>query len=156
MNLTVATLASIEFGRFWIVPHRRELRTISGRVCRFTGQISTVAVSPYTQAVAGTAVPVSAPPGPPTNLAEPVSELIGRDAEFEEIVDLTAAHRPVTLTSAGGSGKTRLGLEVARRPLAKFADEVWAIELAPLSDPDLVPTAVADTPTPNSMRPATL
>jgi len=45
----------------------------------------------------GTAVPVSAPPRPPANLAEPVSELIGRDAEFEEmILDLIAAHRLVT------------------------------------------------------------
>jgi hypothetical protein len=89
-------------------------------------------------------VPVSAPPRPPTNLAEPVFELIGRDAEFEEmILDLIAAHRLVTLTGAGGIGKMRLGLEVARRLLAKFADGAWAIELAPVSDPDFVPAAVA-------------
>jgi hypothetical protein len=43
-----------------------------------------------------TAVPVPAPPRRSTNLPEPVSELIGRDAEFEEILDLTAAHRLVT------------------------------------------------------------
>ena len=84
----------------------------------------------------------SAPP-PATNLPEPVSELIGRDAEFDEILDLIAAHRLVTLTGAGGIGKTRLGLEVARRLLPKFADGVWVIELAPLSDPDLVPVTVA-------------
>src|SRR5207237_5239149 len=79
---------------------------------------------------------------PPTNLPEPVSELIGREVEFEEILGL-APHRLVTLTGAGGIGKTRLGLEVARRLLPKFADGVWAIELAPLSDPDLVPATVA-------------
>src|SRR5712671_2005899 len=123
--------------------HRDLIRTISGRGYQFTGEIRTIAASPHTQAVAGTAVPVSAPPRPPTNLPESVSELIGRDAEFEEILGLAAAHRLVTLTGAGGIGKTRLGLEVARRLLPKFADGVWVIELAPLSDPDLVPAAVA-------------
>src|SRR3984893_1144731 len=77
------------------------------------------------------------------NLAEPVTELIGREVEVEEILGLAAAHRLVTLTGAGGIGKTRLGLEVARRLLPKFADGVWVIELALLSGPDLVPTAVA-------------
>jgi DNA-binding winged helix-turn-helix (wHTH) protein len=115
------------------------IRTISGRGYQFTGEIRTIAASPDTQAVARTLVPVSAPPRPPTNLPEPVSELIGRDVEFKEILGLTAGHRLVTLTGAGGIGKTRLGLEVARRLLPKFADGVWPIELAPLSDPDLVP-----------------
>ena len=119
------------------------IRTISGRGYQFTGEIRTIAASPHTQAVAGTAVPVPAAPRPPTNLPEPVSELIGRDVEFEEILGLTAAHRLVTLTGAGGIGKTRLGLEVARRLLPEFADGVWVIELAPLSDPDLVPATVA-------------
>src|SRR6266446_8694940 len=122
---------------------RELIRTISGRGYQFIGEIRAVAASPHTQAVAGTAVAAPAATRPPTNLAEPVSELIGRDVEFEEILDLTAAHRLVTLTGAGGIGKTRLGLEVARRLLPKFADGVWAIELAPLSDPDLVPATVA-------------
>src|SRR6202011_4809481 len=47
------------------------------------------------------------------------------------------------LTGAGGIGKTRLGFEAARHLLPRFADGVWAIELAPLSDPELVPLAVA-------------
>jgi hypothetical protein len=141
MDLTVGTPASIEFGRFGIVPHRRELRTISGRGYQFTGEISMVAVSPHTQAVAGTAVPVPAAPRPQTNPPEPVSELIGRDADFEEILGLTATNHLVTLTGAGGIGKTCLGLEVAQLP--KFAGGVWAVELAPPSDPDLLPAAVA-------------
>src|SRR6266446_5506170 len=122
---------------------RNLIRTISGRGYQFTGEVRTVAASPDTQAVAETAVPMPAPPRLPTNLREPVSELIGRDAEVEEVLGLTAAHRLVTLTGAGGIGKTRLGLEVARRLLPKFADGVWAVELAPLSDPDLVPATVA-------------
>src|ERR1700720_4816731 len=122
---------------------RELIRTISGRGYQFTGEIRTIAASPHARAVAKTAVPASAPPRLATNLPEPVSELIGRDDEGEEILGLTAAHRLVTLTGAGGIGKTRLGLEVARRLLPKFADGVWAIELAPLSDPDLVPATVA-------------
>jgi predicted ATPase len=119
------------------------IRTISGRGYQFTGEIRTVAANPDTQAVARTVDAVSAVPRPRTNLPEPVSELIGRGVEFEEILDLTAAHRLVSLTGAGGIGKTRLGLEVARHLLPKFPDGVWAIELAPLSDPDLVPATVA-------------
>src|SRR6202047_1535041 len=85
----------------------------------------------------------SAPP--PTNLPEAVSELIGRDPELDEILDLSTSHRLVTLTGTGGIGKTRLGFEAARHLLSRFADGVWAIELAPLSDPELVPVTVATT-----------
>jgi len=74
-----------------------------------------------------------------------VSELIGRDDDLGAIRSLAAAHRLVTLTGAGagGIGKTRLSLEVARHLLPRFANGVWTIELAPLTDPDLVPVAVA-------------
>src|ERR1700719_3109162 len=122
---------------------RSLIRTISGRGYQFTGEIRTIAARPQAQAVAATAASVSAAPRPPMNLAEPVTELIGREVEVEEVLGLAAAHRLVTLTGAGGIGKTRLGLEVARRLLPEFADGVWAIELAPLSDPDLVPATIA-------------
>jgi predicted ATPase/DNA-binding winged helix-turn-helix (wHTH) protein len=89
------------------------------------------------------AAAVAPPPGAATNLPEPVSELIGREAEIKEILDLATAHRLVTLTGAGGIGKTRLGLEVARLLLPKFANGAWLVELASLSDPDLVPATVA-------------
>jgi predicted ATPase/DNA-binding winged helix-turn-helix (wHTH) protein len=122
---------------------RNLIRTISGRGYQFTAEISTVAASPHPQAVARTAVQIPAAARPSTNLTEPVSELIGRDVELEEVLGLAGVHRLVALTGAGGIGKTRLGLEVARRLLPEFADGVWVIELAPLTDPDLVPTAVA-------------
>ena len=112
------------------------IRTVAGRGYQFTGEVRSV--SP--QAIAGMPQP---PPCPPTNLPEPVSELIGRDAEVVEIVDLSASHRLVTLSGAGGIGKTRLGFEAAQHLLPSFADGVWAIELAPLSDPELVPVTVA-------------
>ena len=119
------------------------IRTIAGRGYQFTGEIRTVSASPDAQPVATAAVPISASAQTPTNLPEPISELIGRDVELHEIPDISAAHRLVTLTGAGGIGKTRLGFEAARRLLPRFADGVWAIELAPLSDPELVPVAIA-------------
>ena len=57
--------------------------------------------------------------------------------------DLVSAYRIVTLTGPGGIGKTALALEVARRGLGAFADGGWLVELASLSNPDLVPSAVA-------------
>jgi predicted ATPase/DNA-binding winged helix-turn-helix (wHTH) protein len=118
------------------------IRTIAGRGYQFTGVIRTVSATPDAPAIAGMPQPPPTPSRPPTNLPEPVSELIGRGAELDEILDLSTSHRLVTLAGAGGIGKTRLGFEAARRLLPRFADGVWAVELAPLSDPELVPVAV--------------
>jgi len=119
------------------------IRTIAGRGYQFTGEIRTVSARTDAQAAAGAPPSTPAAPGPPINLPEPVSELIGRDAELDEVLDISASHRLVTLTGAGGIGKTRLGFEAARHLLPRFTDGVWAIELAPLPDSELVPGAVA-------------
>src|SRR5207245_11803215 len=66
----------------------------------------------------------------------------GRDASLREVVDLVTTHRLVTLTGAGGIGKTRLGLEAGRQLLPRF-DGVGLAELGPLADPQLVPITVA-------------
>ena len=126
-----------------LAPDRDLIGTIAGRGYQFTGEIRMVSASPDPRPAAMTGVPIAASMRIPTNLPERVSELIGRDVELDEILDLTASHRLVTLTGAGGIGKTRLGFEAARHLLPRFADGVWAIELAPLSDPELVPVAVA-------------
>jgi predicted ATPase len=76
-------------------------------------------------------------------LSQPVTELIGREAELSEVTTLVTKHRLVTLTGEGGIGKTRLGIEVARHLLPEFADGARVAELAPLSDPELVPVTVA-------------
>jgi predicted ATPase len=86
---------------------------------------------------------VPSPPRASTNLPTPTSDLIGRDVEIREVTGLVANHRFVTLIGTGGIGKTRLGLEVARHLVPQFADGVWIAELAPLSDPQLVPVTVA-------------
>jgi predicted ATPase/DNA-binding winged helix-turn-helix (wHTH) protein len=119
------------------------IRTIAGRGYQFTGEIRTVSASPDVQASAGMPQPALTPSRPPTNLPEPVSELIGRNVELDEIRDLSISHRLVTLTGAGGIGKTQLGFQAARHLQPRFADGVWVIELAPLSDPELVPVTVA-------------
>jgi predicted ATPase/DNA-binding winged helix-turn-helix (wHTH) protein len=121
---------------------RELIRTVPGRGYLFTGEIRTPFDS-YREVIAGPGSAERASGRPPTNLPEPVSELIGRDEELQEILNLAVSHRLVTLTGAGGIGKTRLGLETARRLLPKFADGVWIAELAPLFDPDLVPATVA-------------
>src|SRR6267142_3130097 len=112
---------------------RHLIRTVAGRGYQFTGEIR---ATPAT----------SAGPSPPsrmTNLPEAVSELIGREAELEEVAALVIEHRLVSLVGAGGIGKTRLGLEVARHLLPRFPDGVFVAELGPLSSPELVPTTVA-------------
>jgi predicted ATPase/DNA-binding winged helix-turn-helix (wHTH) protein len=119
------------------------IRTVAGRGYQFTGVIRTVSAFPDVQATAGMPHLRPTPSRPPTNLPEPVSELIGRDVELEAILGLSASQRLVTLTGAGGIGKTRLGIEAARHLQPRFADGVWMVELAPLSDPELIPATVA-------------
>src|SRR5216683_3002705 len=77
------------------------------------------------------------------NLPYQLTSFIGREQEIAQLEELVTAHRLVTLTGAGGAGKTRLAIEVASRLVDAFADGVWLVELAALSDPRLVPQAVA-------------
>ncbi len=119
------------------------IRTVAGRGYQFTGNIHTGSpgldkrVAAESQVAPGDAV------APPTNLPQPVSELIGRDAEMEEVANLVRAGRLVTLVGAGGIGKTRLALEVARGLQSHFPDGVWLAEFSPLADPGLVPATIA-------------
>jgi predicted ATPase/DNA-binding CsgD family transcriptional regulator len=81
---------------------------------------------------------------PPNNLPLRLSSFVGREHEIAQIEPLVLTSRLVTLTGSGGAGKTRLALEVARHLVNEFADGVCLVELAPLSDPTLVPQAVAE------------
>src|SRR6266511_2594489 len=79
----------------------------------------------------------------PNNLPLQVNRFIGREREMTAVKGLLATTRLLTLAGAGGSGKTRLALQVATDLLEEFEHGVWWVELAALSDPLLVPQAVA-------------
>src|SRR6185503_10555351 len=78
----------------------------------------------------------------PNNLPTQLTTFIGRENEITELKQELEAHRLVTLTGSGGTGKTRLALQVAAELLDKFDHGVWFIELAPIADPDLIPQTI--------------
>jgi predicted ATPase len=81
--------------------------------------------------------------GNPNNLPVQIASFIGREQQIEDARRLLDENRLLTLTGAGGCGKTRLALEVAGRVLGDYPDGVWFVELAPLEYPELVQQTVA-------------
>ncbi len=82
---------------------------------------------------------------PKHNLPHIPTSFIGRQHEIAEIKRLLQTSDLVVLTGAGGSGKTRLALQVATEIVGNFPDGAWFVDLSPLSDPELVPNALATT-----------
>jgi predicted ATPase/class 3 adenylate cyclase len=78
------------------------------------------------------------------NLPAPAASFIGRGAERQELRTLLSSHRLVNVVGPGGAGKTRLALEVAGDVVTAFADGVWFVDLAAVTDPYLVGVAVAE------------
>ena len=106
------------------------IQTVSGRGYRFTLDV----------------VPVqerATPSGPEHNLPQQLTSFIGRGTESAQIAQLLAANRLVTLTGAGGCGKTRRALHVAGTLLDRHPDGLRLVELAPLSDSTLIVPALA-------------
>ena len=95
-----------------------------------------------------TAAAVLAARGPlitrPNNLPAQLSTFIGREREVSEVRALVESSRLVTLTGAGGAGKTRLGLQVAAELLDGSGDGVWLVELAAVTTEDTVAPAVSE------------
>lgn len=79
----------------------------------------------------------------PNNLPLYLDRFVGRERETHEVKQLVSEHRIVTLVGAGGVGKTRLGIASASELLPDFADGIRLVDLAPLSDPALLPQTVA-------------
>lgn len=77
------------------------------------------------------------------NLPRQLTSFIGRETEMAEVKQLLSRTRFLTLTGAGGCGKTRLFLQVAADLLEEYPDGVWLVELASLSEPSLVPETIA-------------
>jgi predicted ATPase/class 3 adenylate cyclase len=78
------------------------------------------------------------------NLPAQTTRFIGREIEIQKIAQLLDKSRLVMLTGIGGTGKTRLSLQVAAERIEQYADGVWFVELAPVSQPSLVANAIAD------------
>ncbi|HJQ94623.1 MAG TPA: adenylate/guanylate cyclase domain-containing protein, partial [Acidimicrobiia bacterium] len=79
----------------------------------------------------------------PNNLPGQVTSFVGRSEELEEAIKLTKGSRQLTVTGVGGSGKTRLALQVATSVFDDFRDGVWLVELAPVAEADGVMRAIA-------------
>ena len=131
-------IVTVSVGVASIVPkrgaHHHEIVESADRAlyrAKGTGRDRVVAVDPSDVESAtrsGSPLPVA------NNLPGATAALIGRDDDTARIDDLLGQYCVVTLLGAGGVGKTRLALDVARRQLTRYPDGVWLIELAPLGD----------------------
>jgi predicted ATPase/DNA-binding winged helix-turn-helix (wHTH) protein len=119
------------------------IATIPGRGYRFTLSLDARDSSAHA-ADPVSAVPPSTPPRR-TNLPAELPPLFGRAQELAEVRQLLNEHRLVTLTGAGGIGKTHLARAVAQGLCHEYADGVWLTELASIADPGKVFEAVAHT-----------
>ena len=72
-----------------------------------------------------------------------LTSFFGREADIAQVRDLVIQNRLVTLTGAGGVGKTRMAIQIAGQSANEFADGIWYVDLAPITDPDLVPITTA-------------
>ncbi|MDV4159261.1 winged helix-turn-helix domain-containing protein [Rhizobium brockwellii] len=124
---------------------RNLLKTISGRGYRILGDWTCHGEPATTRA-----------PAPPmrlrstessffTNIPASMSDLVGRQTTIAQVLNLISAYRVVTLTGPGGIGKTVLASEIARHLLPSLNGDAFFVELVSLSDPDLVPTTLAQT-----------
>ncbi|HUQ28933.1 MAG TPA: tetratricopeptide repeat protein [Usitatibacter sp.] len=109
----------------------QSVATVPGRGYRFT-------LEPEAEEAVSCALPARR-----HNLPAQLTSFIGREQDIAEVRQCLAAKRLVTLTSVGGTGKSRLSLQVAAQVVDQFADGVWFVELAPVADERRVPHAVA-------------
>ncbi len=78
-----------------------------------------------------------------TNLPVQPTPFVGREHELSDVLTLLANHRIVTLTGAGGSGKTRLALQAAAESIEEYRDGVWFVSLAAVREPQLIESTIA-------------
>ena len=152
-GLGVRTVQALEEAESW------PLRATAQRLAQALGLADDAAAAfvaagrpparPRRRPPAGPGAGLPGPPGPPRRTGPPhnlplqLTSFVGREQELGEVAGLLAAHRLVTLTGVGGTGKTRLALQVAAEALPAYPDGAWLAELAALRDPALVPQAVA-------------
>ncbi len=139
----LAIEVELEAGRLVIldVPRWHVSRTIS--LIRTRGVPLTPPAARFLAMLQEEFAPDAAPPN--SNLPEADTALVGRDADLEKLQALVRPGRIVTLTGAGGSGKTRLALQVGAGLVEEFPDGVYLVDLSPLRDAGLVPVSIAET-----------
>ena len=113
------------------------IATVPGRGYRFTAEVQGASVTSSPAPIATLANPT------PTNLDRSKAILYGRDDEITALSAMVTSHPLTTLVGAGGIGKTRLACATASAVIGYFEHGVWLVELGPVSDPRLVPSAVA-------------
>ena len=86
-------------------------------------------------------------PAPPANIPVPATAFVGRERELAELAALLrrGGTRLLTLTGAGGSGKTRLALRVAETCAAEYRDGTWFAAFADIADPELIAPTICQT-----------
>jgi predicted ATPase len=111
-------------------------------ILRALARLGVVPLAPQESPGETEAVPAPAPSPPqeraPNNLPQALTSFIGREKEIDAVKERLAGTRLLTLTGSGGTGKTRLALQVAADLVEASPDGVWLVELAALSDPALV------------------
>ncbi len=87
--------------------------------------------------------PLGTPEATPNNLPTQLTTFLGRDREIAEILDALASTRLLTLSGPGGTGKTRLSLQVASQSMERFGDGVYFVALGSIPEADLVAATIA-------------
>ncbi|MCC6569974.1 MAG: adenylate/guanylate cyclase domain-containing protein, partial [Anaerolineales bacterium] len=87
--------------------------------------------------------PLNSIPSATNNLPQQLTSFIGRERELNEACEKLASAKLLTLIGPGGTGKTRLSIQIGAEGLANFKHGVWLIELAPISDPAYIIPAIA-------------
>ena len=121
----------------------RFVETVPGRGYRFVAPVEVVAQSPPQASPALLAAPERLPDTRRHNLPAELTSFVGRRKELLELPGVLASSRLLSLTGAGGVGKTRLAVRLAWDLVNEFPDGVWLVDLAPLSAPDLVAQTIA-------------
>ena len=131
-NSEIAQLENLALSSVkWYVNQILSKLAVKSRVEAVTRAVELGLIHPEEQAAKPKAQPLS-------NLPRQLSSFIGREREIDHLAGLVCANPLVTVTGAGGVGKTRLAIEAASRLITRFPNGVWFIELAPLSNPDQV------------------
>lgn len=121
-----------------------EVRTEPLGRFRLSGFVEPTAVLQLSAEGLQTAFPPLRAPRAESRLPVPLTEFVGRAHDIDVGLEVLAEHRLLTLTGPGGTGKTRLSLEIARRAEVRYADGAHFIPLAPLTDPELIPMTILD------------